>query len=106
MNTRTKNIIALTAIVAVFALAYLFLGGGLQKLRDGSGKPIILEFFHEFGCGISPAVDCLSGAGYTTEPRRSYAPSRDVAKTTSFAVSPAGAICQNRAASLGFTNSR
>ena len=43
MKTRTKNIIAVTALVVVFALAYLLFGGGLQKLRDSSGNPIVLE---------------------------------------------------------------
>ncbi len=43
MKTRTKNIIALTALVVVFALGYLLFGGGLAKLRDSSSKPIVLE---------------------------------------------------------------
>ena len=43
MKKRTKNIIAVTALVVVFALGYLLFGGGLAKLRDSSGKPIVLE---------------------------------------------------------------
>ena len=43
MKKRTKNIIAVCALIVVFALGYLLFGGGLAKLRDSSGKPIVLE---------------------------------------------------------------
>lgn len=43
MKNKTKNIIAVIAIILVFAVGYLVFGGGLQKLRDGGSKPIVLE---------------------------------------------------------------
>ena len=43
MKKRTKNIIAVAALVVIIAFAYLIFGGGFQQLRDGSGKPIVLE---------------------------------------------------------------
>src|SRR3982751_685421 len=72
MNKRstTKNLIAVTVLVAVLVLLYLFLGG-FAKLRDFSGKPIVLEVDFDQtiseDSSASPLAGLLSGRRTTLQ---------------------------------------
>lgn len=63
-RSTTKNIIAITALVAVLALLYLFLGG-FAKLRDLSGKPIVLEVDFDQAISEDSSASPLRDLGLT-----------------------------------------